>query len=151
MKAQVKKDGSHFEQSTYYHLYALDFFLLHAALEEVDDHYRDGLARMAEFLATIVDEAGNLPLLGDDDGGRLFHPYGKRSQFARATLATASVMLGHSLFPLLGARYRRNCAVVAGAGEVQDSRAVIVRQAAIAGVRRLRAGGNETWQRLRAF
>ena len=99
MKAQVKKDGSHFEQSTYYHVYALDFFLLYAALEEVDDHYRDGLARMAEFLATIVDEEGNLPLLGDDDGGRLFHPYGKRSQFARATLATASLMLGHSLFP----------------------------------------------------
>lgn len=99
MTAQVMKDGSHFEQSTYYHVYALDFFLLHAVLEDVTDEYRDGLARMADFLAAVVHEDGDLPLLGDDDGGRLFHPYGKRTQFARGTLATASLMQRRLVFP----------------------------------------------------
>jgi hypothetical protein len=98
MTAQVKKDGSHFEQSSYYHVYALDFFLLHAVLEDVPDEYRDRLARMTDFLAAVVPARGELPLLGDDDGGRLFHPYGKRTQFARGTLATASLMLGKSVF-----------------------------------------------------
>ena len=100
MTTQVKKDGSHFEQSTYYHVYALDLFLLHAVLEDVTDEYRDGLARMTDFLAAVVRADGGLPLLGDDDGGRLFHPYGKRTLFARATLAAASLILKKSVFPV---------------------------------------------------
>lgn len=99
MNVQVRKDGSHFEQSTYYHVYALDFFLLHAVLEDVTDEYRNGLARMTDFLAAVVHAEGELPLLGDDDGGRLFHPYGKRRQFSRGTLATASLMQRRSVFP----------------------------------------------------
>src|SRR3954454_3846430 len=35
-------------------------------------------------------------MLGDDDGGRFFYPYGSRLTFARATLATASCMLDES-------------------------------------------------------
>jgi hypothetical protein len=54
---------------------------------------------MAEFLASIVSDGGELPFLGDDDGGRFFHPYGLRSRFARATLATASVLLRKRFFP----------------------------------------------------
>jgi hypothetical protein len=96
MTAQVRQDGSHFEQSTYYHVYALDFFLLHAVLEDVSDEYREGLFRMADFLASVVRSDGELPLLGDDDGGRVFHPYGKRAQFGRGTLATASLILGQA-------------------------------------------------------
>ena len=100
MTAQVKSDGSHFEQSTYYHVYALDLFLLHAVLEEeVTDDYRNGLSRMAEFLASVVNKNGDLPLLGDDDGGRVFHPFGKRTQFARGTMAAASVILDKPVFP----------------------------------------------------
>ncbi len=99
MTAQVKADGSHFEQSTYYHVYALDLFLLHAILEDVTAQYREGLARMSDFLASMVNAEGQMPFLGDDDGGRVFHPFGKRMQFARATLATASLILGKPFFP----------------------------------------------------
>ncbi len=99
MKAQVKPDGSHFEQSTYYHVYALDFFLLHAALDDITEEYRDGLSRMTRFLASVLQPNGDLSLLGDDDGGRVFHPYGARVRFARATLATASLILGKPAFP----------------------------------------------------
>ena len=99
MRAQVRADGSHFEQSTYYHVYALDMFLLHAVLEEITDEYRDGLTRMTSFLAAVVNANGDLPFLGDDDGGRLFHPYGERAQFVRGTLATASLVLAETVIP----------------------------------------------------
>ena len=90
---QVREDGSHFEQSTYYHVYALDMFLFHAILLQPDDAYRDKLARMAAFLHAVMGPSGVLPFLGDDDGGRLFHPYGARNQFGRATLATCGQLL----------------------------------------------------------
>jgi hypothetical protein len=87
MERQVRSDGSHFEQSSYYHLYALDMFLLHSRVaREVPDWYREKLARMAEFLDALVSSGGILPFLGDEDGGRLFHPYGERRKFALDTL-----------------------------------------------------------------
>jgi hypothetical protein len=97
MSSCVKRDGSYFEQSTYYHLYALDMFAFHAVLEETSESYRDGLGRMAEFLASITSAGGELPFMGDDDGGRFFYPYGTRGRFGRATLATLSVLLGKRL------------------------------------------------------
>jgi hypothetical protein len=93
MGLQVHADGSHFEQSTYYHLYATDMFLLHAILAKPDREYMDKLEKMAEYLNAVLGPSRILPFLGDDDGGRLFHPYGDRSHFARATMATASIVL----------------------------------------------------------
>jgi Heparinase II/III-like protein/Heparinase II/III N-terminus len=99
MGACVRSDGSYFEQSTYYHMYAVDMFAFHAAVEPVPSQYLETLARMGEFLAAIVSQGGGLPFLGDDDGGRLFHPVGSRSHFARATLAVASLLSGKRFFP----------------------------------------------------
>jgi hypothetical protein len=93
LDAQVRDDGSHFEQSTYYHVYALDAFLFHAVLEEVPPSFRSRLASMARFLAALLGPSRELPFFGDDDGGRFFHPYGPRNRFARATLATAAALL----------------------------------------------------------
>jgi len=93
MERQVRADGSHFEQSTYYHLYAADMFLLHAILAKPDREYMDKLEKMVEYLNAVMGPSRILPFLGDDDGGRLFHPYGDRSHFGRATLATAGIVL----------------------------------------------------------
>jgi hypothetical protein len=41
----------------------------------------------------LLGTARTLPFIGDDDGGRLFHPYGPRDRFGRATMATASIVL----------------------------------------------------------
>ncbi len=87
---QVRDDGSHFEQSTYYHLYAVDFFLLHHVLEPLPEESLGRLRRMADFLADIVSPEGALTLIGDDDGGRVFHPYGARESFALDTLETCA-------------------------------------------------------------
>ncbi len=90
---QVRADGSHIEQSTYYHVYALDMFLLHAILGNPDGGYLNTLSRMADYLDGLLGPSRTLAFFGDDDGGRLFHPFGPRDQFARATLATASAVL----------------------------------------------------------
>jgi hypothetical protein len=90
---QVREDGSHFEQSTYYHVYALDMFLFHAILLPPDNVFRAKLTRMAAFLDAVIGPSGILPFLGDDDGGRFFHPYGARNRFGLATLATCGALL----------------------------------------------------------
>lgn len=90
---QVRPDGSHFEQSTYYHVYAVDFFLFHMRLAHVSAGYRNHVIRMVEYLHLLLGERRAIPFFGDDDGGRFFHPYGERDRFGRATLATASQLL----------------------------------------------------------
>jgi len=98
IQARVRNDGSYFEQSTYYQVYALDMFAFHAVLDEVPASYRETLTTMAEFLAGVTTDSGDLPFLGDDDGGRFFSPYGPRNRFARATLAAASVLARKRFF-----------------------------------------------------
>lgn len=94
MTRMVRPDGSYFEQSSYYHVYALDMFLFHAVLSQPSPEYRASLTRMADFLEALLGPERRLPFLGDDDGGRWFHPYGPRDEFGRATLAACSVYLG---------------------------------------------------------
>ncbi len=86
LRRQIKPDGSHFEQSTYYHVYALDFFLLYHVLAGRPDWLVEPLEKMAGFLAAINGTVGPLNYFGDDDGGRLFHPYGDPAQFGMASL-----------------------------------------------------------------
>ena len=94
MRKQVRDDGSHFEQSTYYHVYALDMFAFHLLLDpEAPKEYRDSLFRMAEYLNALLGPAREISCFGDDDGGRFFHPYGCKPRFGRASLAVASQML----------------------------------------------------------
>jgi hypothetical protein len=91
---QVRADGGHFEQSTYYHVYTLDMFLFHGLLAQRHDRaFLERLRQMARYLAALAGPAGRIPLIGDDDGGRFFHPYGNRQEFCRATLATCGVLL----------------------------------------------------------
>jgi hypothetical protein len=91
---QVRADGSHFEQSTYYHVYALDFFLFYYLMAGRPKHFEPVLARMAEYLDWLLGPARRMAFSGDDDGGRLFHPFGERDSFGRATLTTCGILLG---------------------------------------------------------
>jgi Heparinase II/III-like protein/Heparinase II/III N-terminus len=93
MPRQVHADGSHFEQSAYYHVYALDMFLFYAALSNPDDGFRRRLSVMGEYLEQLLGASGILPMVGDDDGGRFFNPYSRRDRYARETLAACGVYL----------------------------------------------------------
>lgn len=88
MENQVRPDGAHFEQSSAYHVYAVDLFLFHSLLEPPSQAYRDKLSRMVDYLAAITSDDGRIPHMGDDDGGSLFHPYGERRRFGMATLTS---------------------------------------------------------------
>ena len=73
---KVLEDGAYFEQSTYYHVYALDFFLHARILAERNgkpfpDSYDAVLQKMLMHLACLC-QAGPPPRFGDDDGGRVF-------------------------------------------------------------------------------
>jgi hypothetical protein len=74
-------------------------FLFFAVLESVPDSFRAKLRKMAVYLEALLGPAGEIPLLGDDDGGRFFHPFGARNQFGRATLAACAVFLDDTHFP----------------------------------------------------
>ncbi len=75
---QVLPDGMHFEQSTYYHVYALDFFL-HARLlagkngVSIPVFLDDVILKMLKALC-VLSASGAPPQFGDDDGGRVFDP-----------------------------------------------------------------------------
>lgn len=80
MEKQVREDGTHFEQSSYYHRYAVEFFLGAAILAERNEcpfstAYRERLERMVIFLQSASLPAGRDPMMGDSDGGRLL-PFG---------------------------------------------------------------------------
>src|SRR5262249_45282371 len=93
---QVLADGVYFEQSTYYHVYALDFFLHAMLLAErnqipVPENLRQAVGKMLEALALLL-EAGIAPRFGDDDGGRLFEPGRNRVEHLSDPLATGAVL-----------------------------------------------------------
>lgn len=95
MDVQIRADGSHFEQSSYYQVYTLDMMLWHRVMGGGrTPQFEEKLLAMAEYLDALLGPSGLLYFWGDDDGGRLFHPYGARNAFGRATLATCGVMLG---------------------------------------------------------
>jgi hypothetical protein len=93
---QIHPDGSSFEQSTYYQVYVLDMFLLHAVLARPDPEYLAKVERMADYLHAVTGPSRLQPFLGDDDGGRLFHPYGPREHFPHASIATAAAFFGRT-------------------------------------------------------
>jgi len=99
---QVRPDGMHFEQSTYYHVYALDFFLHAGVLASINDvpvppEYDGTLQRMLEALC-LLGRAGIPAQLGDDDGGRVFDPTRHHAHDLLDPLATGAILFGRGDF-----------------------------------------------------
>ena len=95
MEFQVRADGSHFEQSNHMHVYAMDMFLFHLAIEtDAPLWFKDRLGKMAAYLDALLGQERKAPMFGDEDGGRFFHPYATPVEcYGRASLATASLLL----------------------------------------------------------
>ena len=95
-RRQVQADGFHFEQSTYYHVYALDFFLHVVVLASVNNilipkDLEQALERMLTALC-LMGRAGSPPRFGDDDGGRVFDPRRNRGEHLLDPLATGAIL-----------------------------------------------------------
>ena len=93
---QVRPDGVYFEQSLYYHVYALDFFLhtrVLAARNQIPlpSHFDAILRRMLEVVRVL--SRNSVPEgFGDDDGGRLFNPRRNHARDLSDPLALGSVL-----------------------------------------------------------
>ncbi len=93
---KVLEDGAYFEQSTYYHVYALDFFLHARILADRNgtpfpSNYDDILKKMLEYLAYLC-QAGPPPRFGDDDGGRVFDGRRNRAEHLMDPLAIGTAL-----------------------------------------------------------
>jgi len=93
---QVLPDGVYFEQSLYYHVYALDFFL-HARLlasrngVEIPSRF-DEVVRKMLAVVQVLAQAGPPNGFGDDDGGRLFNPRRNRAEHMTDPLCVGAAL-----------------------------------------------------------
>jgi hypothetical protein len=92
----VRPDGVYFEQSLYYHIYALDFFLHARVLAQhngirVPGDFDQILNRMLDVVAA-VSQTGPPDSFGDDDGGRVFNPRRNRSEHLTDPLAIGAIL-----------------------------------------------------------
>jgi hypothetical protein len=123
-RRQVNPDGLHFEQSTYYHVYALDFFL-HAALlatangQSLPKELEQILERMVNALFHL--SLAGLPAgFGDDDGGRLFDPGRNRAEHLLDPLATGAILFSRGDFKRLAGGLREETIWLLGQKGIEE-------------------------------
>jgi glycosyltransferase involved in cell wall biosynthesis len=141
---QVRSDGLHFEQSAYYHVYALDFFLHSAILASVNQidvprEFDRMLERMLDALAILV-RGGIVPAIGDDDGGRLFDPARNRMSFMSDPLSTGAVLFARGDFKELAGGPREETLWLLGEPGIQEFERIPTRPVPDSSAA-LRAGG----------
>jgi hypothetical protein len=101
MSRQIAADGGHCERSTHYQRYALDFYLLALAIARISNDpalgdFERAAARLATAARVLADDDGQLPRIGDDDGGTAF-PLLRRTPYdIRDSLAVSSALLQRS-------------------------------------------------------
>lgn len=103
-RTRVRPDGAYYEQSTYYHVYALDLFL-HARIlaarnnEPIPAGFDDALKGMLEYLA-LLSQAGTPPRFGDDDGGRVFDGRRNRAEHLVDPLALGAAFYRTGIYKM---------------------------------------------------
>jgi hypothetical protein len=99
---QVRDDGIHFEQSTYYHVYALDFFLHATILATLNSvaipvELERKLEQMSDA-SLLLCTGGAAPMFGDDDGGRVFDPARNLAEYFSDSLVLAAMLFNREDF-----------------------------------------------------
>jgi len=121
---QVRPDGFHFEQSTYYHVYALDFFLHSAVLASANGvamtkSFEDTIEKMLDALSLLA-RGGAVPRFGDDDGGRLFDPRRNRQEHLLDPLSTGAILFHRGDFKTAAGGLREETLWLLGAEGVRQ-------------------------------
>lgn len=83
LQRQVYEDGVYFEQSTHYQRYTAEIYLHYLRIcgstaRQTAPAIRTSLSKQFDVLRALADGRGEMPLIGDDDGGALF-PIDQRS------------------------------------------------------------------------
>jgi hypothetical protein len=94
---QFRRDGSHREQSAYYHAYATEIYLLTTVIGQrkgisFSTHWRGRLRQICECLVHFTQPDGTLVRFGDDDGGRTLRLAEPDYYAPRSLLALAAVL-----------------------------------------------------------
>lgn len=98
---QNAPDGVNREQAIWYQHEATDMMLLAGLIGRANGHpfppsFWARLETMLEFVSSLMDVGGNVPMIGDGDDGRLV-PFAEVDVF-RSLLATGAVLFGRSDF-----------------------------------------------------
>lgn len=104
---QVSPDGTHFEQSSWYHRYTVDFYLHALSLggwdADSDRFLRARCVEMARALLHMTRPDGSVARLGDDDGGTLVRLDTLPADQVTGTLHHAALVLDLPVARCLGA------------------------------------------------
>lgn len=101
---QNAPDGVNREQTTSYQQFILDFLLISALTGKANkldfsDTYWKRIEAMLEFLASIMDAGGNVPMIGDADDGYVVRLSQEHNYcHFRSLLATGAVLFGRGDF-----------------------------------------------------
>ncbi|MBV8031884.1 MAG: alginate lyase family protein, partial [Betaproteobacteria bacterium] len=121
--AQNAPDGVNREQAVSYQQFVFDFLLIamlagRANGEAFPPAYEARLEAMLDFVASIMDAGGNVPMFGDADDALVvrFDPAAAPSDAYRSMLATGAVLFGRGDFKRKGGRLDDKARWLLGAG-----------------------------------
>jgi hypothetical protein len=105
-KRQVRPDGVYFEQSLYYHVYALDFYL-HARILAIENGFTipeqfDSVLKKMLDVVHALSETGPPQGFGDDDGGRVFNPRRNQVECMTDPLALGALLYDCNQYAIAG-------------------------------------------------
>ncbi len=101
---QTWPDGVNKEQATSYQAFVFDFLLVCGLLAKCNGQdfggaFWERLEAMAEYVAALLDDNGDVPAIGDDDEGRVVVlSYSPDFKLYRSLLATSAALFGRSDF-----------------------------------------------------
>jgi len=103
LSQHVLRDGVYFEQSVHYHRYTIDFYTHLWLLDEANGgtlrvEIAPQLDALLEHVQCLTRGDGTVPLLGDEDGGRLFFLDARPLNDLRGALAVGAVLCGRPDF-----------------------------------------------------
>jgi hypothetical protein len=99
----IRDDGVYVEPATWYHRYTVDIYTHFCILADrsgqpAGDRTLAALERSLEYLAFITRPDGSIPIIGDDDGGRLVPLDERTAVDARTPLAVGAALFNRTDF-----------------------------------------------------
>jgi len=100
---QILPDGGHVELSTHYHRYAMEYYQFAAAVArlrgEIPSCWREAIAAMTRWAATLANAHGWVERLGDSDGGSASFAPDREEGDYRHVFAVSAALLGWADLP----------------------------------------------------
>ena len=99
----LRPDGVYFEQASQYHRYSTEFYLhllllARAQVGDTGEAAQGAARRLLDHLLHLARPDGTIPLVGDDDGGRLVQLDDRPPHDVRALLATGAAVFGSAAY-----------------------------------------------------